>query len=102
MLLEKAFNHTTLNRKLYSINNLYLVEFFQGKRPLLEELKFEDDVNQERFKTVKQMLEKFWDGDYNNRPTMEIIISCFVIESGKVHDLDISSLCENNQLSKYF
>lgn len=102
MLLEKAFNHTTLNRKLCSITNLNLVEFFQGKRPLLEELKFEDDVNQERFKTVKRMLEKFWDGDHNNRPTMEIVVSCFVIESGKVLDLDIGSLFENNQLSKLF
>lgn len=85
----------------YVMNNLNFFVFFQGKRPLLEEFMFTDDINKERFETVKQLLEKCWDGDFNNRPTMKIIVSCFAVRSPEVYDLDISPLFENIQLSKY-
>lgn len=54
--------------------------FSIGDRPKIEELKIKDDVKNERFQTVKQLIEACWHEKFEKRPTMESVLSCFVVD----------------------
>lgn len=70
-----------------------------GNRPLLEKLKFDDDVHKERFLTVKQLLEACWNRDSDKRPTIETVLSCFIVNEANM--LHLSPLYEDIELSKH-
>lgn len=64
----------------YYDNHWHLGVFFPGGRPKLEELSFDEGVQNERFQIVKQLFEACWNEEFDRRPTMEKVLSCFFVD----------------------
>lgn len=60
-------------------------------------------VQNEQFQIVKQLLEACWNEKLDKRPTMETVLSCFVVDeannlklSNQLSELNFSSTCYTN------